>query len=99
MEEALAEPNCCVDSTCTRIEMSRLLTPEDPIEQRVHETACAVAATCPGLNAEGLQSCFSKLFDTQAECRLFRLFQSRIRRKGMVEGKVLLATYPVNPQA
>ena len=80
-EHLSVEPRCCYEQTCPRLDLARLLTPEDPIEQQVERIAAAVAQTCRNLTDEDLRCCFSQFFEIGSECLLFESFCETYHRE------------------
>ena len=79
----LQVPSCCHDPICPRAEITLLLTPDQPMEQRVDALASATARSCSGLNDDQLRSCFSHSFELASECRYFDRF-SRVYKAEQV---------------
>jgi|SRR5579884_1228098 len=67
---------CCPQSQCSHAELSRIETPDDPVDDRIESAGRSVAATCPMLNSTQLRACFSSLFDITADCRLYGRFSA-----------------------
>jgi len=65
---------CCDDGACIRKDISNLLDPEAPIEDRIVVAATAVARTCGSLNPQELETCVSRLFEVPVDCRLSKSF-------------------------
>jgi hypothetical protein len=61
---------CCGEEQCPRIEISEILSPDDPLPDRVRRAARKVAEVCGAVHAAELQSCFSKIFDASPDCQL-----------------------------
>lgn len=73
------EPRCCDEPTCPRKELSRRLTPNDPVEAQVARAAKAMASSGIRLNDEDLRVCFRQCFDLSDDCVLFQHFVESYR--------------------
>ncbi len=77
--------SCCDEPSCPRADIVRFLSPDEPIEQDVDELAFVAAHSCPALDREGLEFCFTRAFEIPGECQLFDRFctQYAVEREGL----------------
>jgi len=66
--------SCCDEESCPRADISRLMEPESPLQDRVRVVARAVAWTCEKLGPEDVKQCFSRWFQLPPECMLCEEF-------------------------
>ena len=63
---------CCDSESCPNELIYHELKPDEPgLRVRVRKVACEVAKVCRNMSRAELESCFSKLFESPPNCKLF----------------------------